>query len=282
MSLMALDITARCPSSWLPSACLTLCGCRPLQQQDTLLTYYTLSHGLDKINQTYVNNTNSSNTPTTGVGGIFGSGTPVATTVNTSNATYYWKLQPANTTVKYVSVVAFAGSVRSLPLYMRSATASETTNTGVVSQLVLIARYKSGKLYQLDWEDMGCSACGGPNSAQCMLVGVTSSNTQAFACGQSNCSTYVTSTGCDKTTNITTNTTYSPCSFGSYIGFSGTDKYGKPFKSGPQIELLRKYSVSKLASIAGNYAKFAASYAKSQVPTTPSGTNDNSLGRKRS
>jgi hypothetical protein len=269
----------------LSSAPVALTRASHPQQQDTLLTYYTLSHGLDKINQSYVNKTNTSSTPTSGVGGIFGSGTPVSTTVNTTNATYYYKLIPANTTVKYVSVVAFAGTgsnaVRSLPRYMRSATASETTNTGVVTQLVLIARYKSGKLYQLEWTDMGCSGCGGPNSAQCMLVGVTSKNTQAFACGQTNttCSIYTTTTVFDNVTKTSTNSTFSPCSFGSYIGFSGTDKYGKPFKSGPQIELLRKYSVSKLASIAGNYAKFAATYAKSQVPTTPSGTNGNSLGR---
>ena len=288
-----------CPSwRWTSRHALLVCGLTPrvlcltaltrgahTQQQDTLLSYFTLSHGLDQINQSYVNKTNTSSTPTSGVGGIFGSGTPVATTTNTTNATYYYKLIPANTTVKYVSVVAFAGTggnaVRTLPRYMRSATASETVNTGVVTQLVLIARYKTGKLYQLDWEDMGCSGCGGTRSAQCMLVGVTSSNTQAFACGQTNntCSVYTTTTVFDKNTNSTTNNTFSPCAFGSYIGYSGTDHYGKPFKSGPQIELLRKYSVSKLASIAGNYAKYAASYAKSQVPTTPSGTNGNSLGR---
>ena len=258
-----------------------LCG---EQQQDTLLKYYTLSHQLDQMNKTYVNVTNTS-TPTSGVGGLFGSGTPVAQTVNLTNATYYWKLTPANTTIKYVSVVAFAGSngnaVRSLPRYMRSNVASETMATGVVTQLVLVARYKTGKLYQLAWEDMGCSGCGGTGSTQCMLVGTTTQNTQSFACAQSNCSTYTTTTVFDKTTNTTTNTSFSPCNFGSYIGFSGTDKYGKPFKSGPQIELLRKYSVSKLASVAAGYARFAATYAKSNLPTTPSGTNSNSLGRRK-
>ncbi len=252
-----------------------------------MLDTYNSVHVNDTINVTYANTTTTTSSSPTG--GIFGSGTPVGPGTSSTNVSYYWVIEPANNTAQWVTVVAFYGNgdnaVRSSPRYMRSLNSSLTVNTGVVTQLLLIARYSAGTLKYLQWADLGCSGCGGTNSNLCMYVGVTDVGTEAFACAQSNatCSTYLNSTTYDKATNTSVTTSYSPCAFGVYTGFSGTDQYGKPFKSGPQLEMLRKYSVSKLGTSALGYARTAGTYVRSQVPSqvTSTSTSSTQLGRKR-
>ncbi len=200
---------------------------------------------------------------------------------------------PANNTAQFMSVVAYYGhgdsAVRSEPRYVRSTNSSLTIGTGQVMQLILIARFTAGKLKYLQWADLGCSGCGGPNDARCMQVG----GATALACAGSatltqnneTCYTYTYSnltTTSGNMTNTTQGDPTSPCSSGVYMGFAGTDRYGKPLKTGGQMELLRKYSVSKLGTRALGYARQAASYAKEQVSSSvPTSTANTQLGRRR-
>ena len=250
------------------------------------MDYYTASHVNDTM-QVTIENITASPPPPGGFGGGLGLLSPPPPPLGSVNKTYINITLPANNTAQFMSVVAFYGhgasAVRSEPRYVRSTNATLTLGTGQVTQLILIARYNSGTLKYLQWADLGCSGCGGPNDARCMQVGASASN---LACGQSNatCYTYINSTttttdASNHTTTVSNN--YSPCVTGVYTGFSGTDKYGKPLKSGGQIELLRKYSVSKLGTRALGYAKTAASYVRSQVPAVPTSTSSSQLGRKK-
>jgi|APGre2960657444_1045066.scaffolds.fasta_scaffold00109_17 hypothetical protein len=259
------------------------------------MSTYTRIHANDTVNVTYVNVTGGSSTGSTTCGIFDDPANCGNVNVTGRNVSYYSLPRNANNSAQFVSMVAFYGSgsnaVRSLPRYQRSLNSTLTLNTGVVTQLILIARYSAGKLTYLTWADMGCSGCGGPNDERCMYVGVSEAGTEAFACAQTNatCSVYETNssttnaTSASNATSAADTTSYSPCAFGVYLGFSGADQYGKPFKSGPQIEMLRKYSVSKLGSSALGYARTAGSYVKSQVPSevTTTSTSNTQLGRRR-
>ena len=204
-------------------------------------------------------------------------------TTNVTNVTDWRQVcPPANNTARFMSVVAYYGhgadAVRSEPRYLFSEDDTLTGGVGVATQLILVARFNSGKLKYLQWAEMGCSGCGGPKDPQCMQVGTSGAH---LACATlpsnpdtgakiASCRDYYnkTVTDTDNTTNVTTTSSslYSLCGTGLYIGFSGTDRYGKPLKTGGQIDMLRKYSVSKLSSRALSYAKLAKAYVKEQVP----------------
>jgi hypothetical protein len=254
---------------------------RHVQQQNTLMDYYTAMHVNDTVVRYYQYITPSPPPPPGGL--PLGQIAPPPPPVGSVNITYYNTTEPANNTAQFMSVVAYwgngASAVRSEPRYVRSTDANLTTGTGQVTQLILIARYSAGNLAYLQWADLGCSGCGGVNDARCLLVGAT-----ALACATPNatCYTYINSSTTTVDANnvsTTVSNAYSPCVTGVYIGFSGTDQYGKPLKSGGQIELLRKYSVSKLGTRALGYARSAATYARSQVPAVPTATSSSQLGR---
>ena len=216
-------------------------------------------------------------------------------TTNVTNVTDWRQVcPPANNTAKYMSMVAYYGhgadAVRSEPRYLFSEDETITGGVGVATQLILVARFNSGKLKYLQWADLGCSGCGGPKDPQCMQVGNSGAHL-ACATLPSNPDTGAKITSCrdyynktvtdtDNTTNVTVTTSslYSLCGTGLYLGFSGTDRYGKPLKTGGQIEMLRKYSVSKLSSRALSYAKLAKAYVKEQVPTVAV-NSQSSVGR---
>jgi hypothetical protein len=250
------------------------------------MDYYTTAHANDTVNTTF-SVINIAPPPPGGAGGGFGLLSPPPGPVGSVNITYDNRTDPANNTATHMSVVAYwghgASAVRSEPRYVRSTNGSLTGGTGQVTQLILIARYSAGRLTYLQWADLGCSGCGGPKDPRCMTVGASDTS---LACAQLNktCYTYVNSTTSSTDANNVTTTvvnSYSPCVTGVYIGFSGTDQYGKPLKSGGQIELLRKYSVSKLGTRALGFARNAATYARSQVPAVPTSTNSQQAGRKK-
>ena len=210
--------------------------------------------------------------------------TNVTSVTNVTNMTD-WRREcpPANNTASFMSIVAYYGhgsnAVRSEPRYLFSEDDTITGGVGVATQLILVARFNAGVLKYLQWAELGCSGCGGPKNAQCMQVGPSGSS---LACATlpanpdtgltiASCRDYYnkTVTDTDNTTNVTTTSSslYSLCGTGLYVGFSGTDRYGKPLKTGGQIDMLRKYSVSKLSSRALSYAKLAKAYVKQQVPT---------------
>ena len=264
-----------------------------------LLDYYTQYHVNDTLNVSYPNSTMAPPPPTTS-GGFLGlappppppNGTfdevalipcrpPWQAPTNNTNVTEY-PCPPANNSAQFMSVVAYYGhganAVRSPPRYVYSDDSTLTGGVGVVTQLILVARFSAGQLKYLQWADMGCSGCGGPKDPQCMQVGY---NGESLACATlpSNPDTGAKVTSCrdyynktvtttDSSNNtVTTSSLYSLCGSGLYIGFSGTDRYGKPLKTGGQIDMLRKYSISKLGSKALSYARLAKAYVKEQVPT---------------
>lgn len=257
-----------------------------------LLDYYTAYH----VNDTIVvkkPNISYSPPPPPGGGGLLGatpSPPPPAPPNGTrTNMTYISIAYPANNSAQFVSMVAYGGNgasaVRSVPRYIYSNRSDLTVGTGFVTQLVLIARYNAGKLAYLQWSDLGCSGCGGPKDKQCMQVG-NSGEHLACATLPTNPDTSTLVTSCrdyynktvsetNNVTNVTTSSssTYSLCGTGIYLGFSGTDSYGRPLKTGGQIDQLRKYSVSKLSSRALSYAKLAKAYVKQQVPATQASTS---------
>ena len=250
---------------------VTTLPCRPPWEAPiTSITTVTYINGTNATNGTNVTNaTNATN----------------ATTITTVTNVTDWRREcpPANNTATFMSVVAYYGhganAVRSEPRYLFSEDDTITGGVGVATQLILVARFNSGVLKYLQWSELGCSGCGGPKDPQCMQVG---SNGARLACATlptnpdtgakvTSCRDYYnkTVTDTDNTTNTTTTTSslYSLCGTGLYVGFSGTDRYGKPLKTGGQIDMLRKYSVSKLSSRARSYAKLAKAYVKEQVPT---------------
>ncbi len=300
MSVLHTDVTARAPRSLSlflrfthapprflarllarSRACPLLCAA---QQQNTLMDYYTAMHVNDTVSITYENRTYAP-PPPPGQGGGIGALSSPPPPVGSVNISYYNVSVPANNTAQFMSVVAYwgngASAVRSEPRYVRSTDATLTEGTGQVTQLILIARYSAGNLAYLQWADLGCSGCGGVNDARCMFVSATA---RACAATNATCYTYINSTTTTvDANNVSTSVSnaYSPCVTGVYIGFSGTDQYGKPLKSGGQIELLRKYSVSKLGTRALTYARSAASYARSQVPAVPTATSSSQMGGRR-
>jgi hypothetical protein len=189
---------------------------------------------------------------------------------------------PANMTADYVSVVAYSGSIRSKVRIMRSNSSSLTGTlnlpsfTGITKNLMLIATYKTGTLTTLTWQDMGnCAGC----SSACMNVGAsdTSPGSTDNACAYS-WETCLNNTSVNSDGNVTVNS--SVCPFNIYIGFSGTDSYSRAFKSGPQIEYLRKYSVSALYAQGVNYAKYAKAVVVANVASNSSVGGKDVTGRR--
>ena len=90
----------------------------------------------------------------------------------------------------FLSVVAFARGVRSIPRVIRVKSTYPLLLTdfagkhGRVSSLTLLARFDEGNLEDLQWENVGCGACGGINNLQCLHVGVnaTDSRNANYAC----------------------------------------------------------------------------------------------------
>ena len=90
----------------------------------------------------------------------------------------------------FLSVVAFARGVRSIPRVIRVKSTYPLLLTdfagkhGRVSSLTLLARFDEGNLEDLQWENVGCGACGGINNLQCLHVGVnaTYSRNANYAC----------------------------------------------------------------------------------------------------
>jgi hypothetical protein len=256
--------------------------CSSAQQMYQLLDYYTAYHVNDTIIKTYENITGAPPSPP-GTGGFLGLAPPPPPPNGTLyNRTYYNVSLPANNSATFMSVVAYYGhganAVRSAPRYIFSEDKDLTGGTGMTTQLILVARFNAGKMAYLQWSELGCSGCGGPKDPQCMQVGPTG---ESLACATLptnpdtslkvvSCRDYYnkTVTSVDNTTNVTStsSSTYSLCGSGVYTGFSGTDRYGKPLKTGGQIDLVRKYSVSRLSSRALSYAKLAQAYVKEQVP----------------
>lgn len=251
-----------------------------LHASDTITTCTTVGGG-------------SSTTPSGAACGTFGnpcSPPPPAQPSSTTEQTC--TTAPANVTAQYITVVAYSGNVRSSPRVVRTndteltGTGGGGKATGQVSTLVLLGRFKNGALTQLVWESMGCSSC--KNGAEsCIYVGGddTKKGSSAAACGApwvgtsstkepvGGCSEYALKPGVGGKNS----TNASQCSFNIYFGFSGTDASSRALKSGPQIELLRKYSVSNLASQAWSYARYAKNLG---VSPTKAGGSQSGVGRR--
>lgn len=146
--------------------------------------------------------------------------------------------QQPNATV--MSVVAYQGNnslaVRSYPRFIRRFDTGETTGTGYVAALTLIARLDKGKLDYLQWHDMGCGECGGSKASTCVDVG---DNHRACATSEEEC---------DLLNPEDTGDPETRCQLSIYIAFSGTDKYSTPLTSAAQIESLNDFSATSFYS----------------------------------
>ena len=189
---------------------------------------------------------------------------------------------PANLTADYVTVIAYSGTIRSKPRVVRSNSSALTGTlnapsfTGIAKTLMLLANYKAGTLTALEWQDMGdCPGC----TDSCMNVGPsdTSPGSTDDACAYS-WDTCLNNTSVNSVGNVTVNT--SVCPFNVYLGFLGTDASSRPFKSGPQIQYLRKYSVSAIFAQGVSYAKYAKGVVVANVATNSSVGGKDVTGRR--
>jgi len=156
----------------------------------------------------------------------------------------------------FLSVVAFARGVRSIPRVIRVKSTYPLLLTdfagkhGRVSSLTLLARFDEGNLEDLQWENVGCGACGGINNLQCLHVGVnaTDSRNANYACmlqEDSDCECLATASASAGTCAIAAGSTEAlKCQTSISMAFSGTDGKFRVLNTGSSLEDLAKYSVS--------------------------------------
>ena len=154
-----------------------------------------------------------------------------------------------------LSVVAYARGVRSIPRVIRVKKAYPRREEdfegkyGRVSSLSLLTRFDEGKLEDLQWENVGCGACG---SDQCLHVGInaTDSRNADYSCMLQN------DTDCDEssfTSGCADNGTCPipdgskealQCQTSILMAFSGTDGKSRFLNTGSSLGDLAKHSVS--------------------------------------
>jgi hypothetical protein len=143
-----------------------------------------------------------------------------------------------------MTVVAYAGGVRSEPRIVRATSSSAVVGgiqPGRVNSLTLVARFDEGRLQYLQWHDLGCGSCA--RGDLCIEVGG----------GYTSCAGSETDCGCtgDNCALDLTGSDVLRCQLTLATAMSGTDKYSVPLGSASQIARLGHYSVSGAAGGAG-------------------------------
>lgn len=156
----------------------------------------------------------------------------------------------------FLSVVAFARGVRSIPRVIRVKSTYPHLLTdfagkyGRVSSLTLLARFDEGHLEDLVWEDVGCGECGGVNNLKCLYVGInaTDSRNAGHACmlqDDSDCECLATASASAGTCSIAAGSTEAlKCQTSVSMAFSGTDGNFRVLNTGSSLGDLAKYSAS--------------------------------------
>lgn len=137
-----------------------------------------------------------------------------------------------------LSVVAFAGNVRSEARYIWSDDAETTQGVGVLDTLSLIAEFDEGKLRFLRWQEPGCGA--GCTSESCMVTGEVYAGRETRACAGFPIATCMAGTGATATQEDPER-----CFTIIQIGTSGTDKDHQVLKTGLQLQKLQQGSLTK-------------------------------------
>lgn len=143
-----------------------------------------------------------------------------------------------------MTVVAYAGGVRSEPRIVRATSSSAVVGgiqPGRVNSLTLVARFDEGRLQYLQWHDLGCGSCA--RGDLCIEVGG----------GYTSCAGSETDCGCtgDNCALDLTGSDVLRCQLTLATAMSGTDKHSVPLGSASQIARLGHYSVSGAAGGAG-------------------------------
>ncbi len=154
-----------------------------------------------------------------------------------------------------LSVVAYARGVRSIPRVIRVKKAYPRREEdfegkyGRVSSLSLLTRFDEGKLEDLQWENVGCGACG---SDQCLHVGInaTDSRNADYSCmlqNDTDCDESSFTSGCaDNGTCLIPDGSKEAlqCQTSILMAFSGTDGKSRVLNTGSSLGDLAKHSVS--------------------------------------
>ena len=150
-----------------------------------------------------------------------------------------------------LSVVAYARGVRSIPRVIRVKRTYPRPEDfegkhGRVSSLSLLTRFDEGKLEDLQWENVGCGACG---SDQCLHVGInaTDSRNADYSCMLQDDTDCERSPGCASADTCTIpdgSKEALQCQTSILMAFSGTDGKSRVLNTGSSLGDLAKHSVS--------------------------------------